>query len=143
VCVGKARIELIDLGTARFSPPVLSNIKLALNNLLGSNATAFWPCCQSQIKMYKTVPSVTCIIKNKIVNYISRVIRMMPLLAASLTIVILTTLEVSFLLLDLSIMLLEKICNTGVTHDDHHLWSSYFKVQATEVNFYISDAQEQ
>ncbi len=31
------------------------------------------------------------------------------------------TLEVSFMLLEYSIMLLENINTTGVTHDDHHL----------------------
>ncbi len=47
-------------------------------------------------------------------------------IVASLMIVILTTLEVSFMLLDSSITLLENIYSTGVTHDDCHLRSSYF-----------------
>ncbi len=38
---------------------------------------------------------------------------------ASPMIIILTTLEVSFVLLD-------NIYSTGITHDDHHLRSSYF-----------------
>ncbi len=41
---------------------------------------------------------------------------MTPQLGASLTIIILTTLEVSFLLLESSIMLLENIYGTGITH---------------------------
>ncbi len=41
-------------------------------------------------------------------------IRMMLQVVASHTIVILMTLEVSF-------MLLENIYSTGVTHDDHHM----------------------
>jgi hypothetical protein len=36
---------------------------------------------------------------------------------ASLAVVILTTLEVSFTLLDSSIILLENVNSTGVTHD--------------------------
>ncbi len=40
--------------------------------------------------------------------------------------VTLKTLEVSFMLLESSIMLLESIYSTGITHDDHHLQSSYF-----------------
>jgi hypothetical protein len=46
---------------------------------------------------------------------------------ASPTIIILTTLEVSF-------MLLEITYSTGVTHEDHHLRSLYFIAQATRVN---------
>ncbi len=51
---------------------------------------------------------------------------MMTQLGASLAIVILATLEVSFKRLELSIMLLENIYSTGITHDDRHLQSSYF-----------------
>jgi hypothetical protein len=51
---------------------------------------------------------------------------MMPQLGASLTIVILMTLEVSFMLLESSIRLLENIYSTGFTHDDRHLRMSYF-----------------
>jgi len=40
---------------------------------------------------------------------------------ASLTIVILMTLEVSFMLPELSIMLLENIYSSGDTHDHHHI----------------------
>ncbi len=40
-------------------------------------------------------------------------------------------LEVSFMLLESSIMLLEKIYSTGITQDDRHLRLSYFTVQAT------------
>ena len=40
---------------------------------------------------------------------------MMPQLGASLTIVILTTLEMSFMLLEMSITLLENIYSTGVS----------------------------
>jgi hypothetical protein len=50
----------------------------------------------------------------------------MPQLEASLTIIILITLKVSFMLLESSIMLLETIDSTGVTYDDRHLRSSYF-----------------
>ncbi len=45
-------------------------------------------------------------------------------------IVILTTLEVSFMLLEPSIMLPENIYIAGITHDDHHI----FVVQATGAN---------
>jgi len=38
----------------------------------------------------------------------------------------LTTLEVSFMLPESSIMLLENIYSTYATHDDYHLRSSYF-----------------
>ncbi len=55
----------------------------------------------------------------------SLVIRMMPQLWASLTIVILATLGVSFMLLESSIMLLENIYTTGIPHGDCHLRSSY------------------
>jgi hypothetical protein len=50
----------------------------------------------------------------------------MPQVVASLTITILTTLEVSFTILELSLMLLDTIYSTGITHDDRHLHSSYF-----------------
>jgi len=53
--------------------------------------------------------------------------------AASPTIVILKTLDVSFMLLEnmivilttlhLSFMLLANIYSTGITHDNYHLWS--------------------
>ncbi len=69
-----------------------------------------------------------------IVKDTSRVFRLMPQLGASLTIVILTTLEVAFMLLESPIMLLESpimllenIYSTGVTHDALHI----FIVQAT------------
>jgi len=54
-----------------------------------------------------------------IINDTSLVVRMMPQLGASLTIIILMTLEVSFMLIDSFIMLLVNICTTGITHDDH------------------------
>jgi hypothetical protein len=41
------------------------------------------------------------------------------------------TTEVSFVILESSIMLLDNIYSTGVTYDDRHLLSSYFLVQAT------------
>jgi hypothetical protein len=50
----------------------------------------------------------------------------MPQLGASLTIVILTTLEMSFMLLETSITLLENIYSTGVTHDDHNMTIEMF-----------------
>ncbi len=49
-----------------------------------------------------------------IVNYDCRVVRMMLKIVASPTIIILMTLEVSFLLI-------ERIYSTGVTHDDRHM----------------------
>ncbi len=51
----------------------------------------------------------------------------------SLTLVNLTTLELSFLLIELAIMLLENIYSIGVTHDDRHSQLSYFIVQAIGV----------
>jgi hypothetical protein len=51
---------------------------------------------------------------------------MTPQLGLSLTIVILTTLEVSFMLLELSNMLQENIYSTGITHDDPYLQLTYF-----------------
>jgi hypothetical protein len=51
---------------------------------------------------------------------------MMPQLGASPMIIILTTLEVSCLLLELSITLLDNIFSTGVTHDNYHLQLPYF-----------------
>ncbi len=60
-----------------------------------------------------------------IVNDTSRVVRMTPQLEASLTIIILITLEVLLMLLESSIMLLENIFNTGLTHHDCHLLLSY------------------
>jgi hypothetical protein len=63
---------------------------------------------------------------NMIVNDTSRVVRMMPQHGASLTIFFLITLEMSFLLLGSSIMLLENIYSTGITNDDCQLQSSYF-----------------
>ncbi len=51
---------------------------------------------------------------------------MMPLLGASPMIIILTTLEVTLLLLELSITLLDNIYSTGVTHDNYHLRLPYF-----------------
>jgi hypothetical protein len=47
-------------------------------------------------------------------------------LGALLRIIILATLEVLFMLLESSVMLLENIYNTGITHDDRHLRLSYF-----------------
>jgi hypothetical protein len=58
-----------------------------------------------------------------IINDTFRVFRMMPQIAASLTIIILMTVEVLYMLLESSIMLLEKIYSTGVTHDNHQLRS--------------------
>ncbi len=70
---------------------------------------------------------VACFIKNiTIINDTSRVIRMMPQLGASIIIVIMVTLEVIFMLLESSIMLLKFIYSTGTTHDNHHLPLSYF-----------------
>ncbi len=46
---------------------------------------------------------------------------MVPQIGASLVVVILTTLEVSFMLRVSSITLLENIYTTGVTHYDCHL----------------------
>ncbi len=61
-----------------------------------------------------------------IVNDTSRVVRMTPQLGASLMIVILT-----IMLLQLSIMLLENIYSTGVTHDNRHMMIKiFFIVQA-------------
>ncbi len=73
-----------------------------------------------------------------IVNDTSRVVRMMPQLGASLTIVILTTLEVSFMLLELSFMLLKNIYSTGITQDDSHLQFLYrplIKVNSSSICF--------
>jgi hypothetical protein len=47
-------------------------------------------------------------------------------IVAFLMLVILITLEVSFILLVSLIMLLENIYSTGVNHNDHHLQASYF-----------------
>jgi hypothetical protein len=55
---------------------------------------------------------------------IARAIIMMLQLGASLTIVIRTTLEMSFMLT--SITLQENICSTGVTHDDHNMTIEMF-----------------
>ncbi len=66
-----------------------------------------------------------------IVNDTSRVFTMTPQLGASLTIIILMTLGVSFMLLELSIMLLDNVYSTGVTHDDRHIMIKiFFIVQA-------------
>jgi hypothetical protein len=49
---------------------------------------------------------------------------MIPQLGASLTIVILTNLEVALMLLDLPIMLLENIYNSAsITHDDQNIFT--------------------
>jgi hypothetical protein len=64
------------------------------------------------------IDSRSIIVDFSSINDISRVIRMMPQLGAALMIVILTTLEMSFMLLASTIMLLENIYSTGVTHDD-------------------------
>jgi hypothetical protein len=50
---------------------------------------------------------------------------MMPQIGTSLTIINLMNQEVSVMLPELSIMLLENIYSTGITHDDHHLGLSY------------------
>jgi hypothetical protein len=62
-----------------------------------------------------------------IINDDSRVVIIIPQLGASVTIVILMTPKVSFMLLESSIMLLENIYSTGITNDDCHI----FIVQAT------------
>ncbi len=54
------------------------------------------------------------------------VILMTPQLRASPTIIILKTLDVSLMLLELSVMLLENTYSTGITHDHRHFWLSYF-----------------
>jgi hypothetical protein len=51
---------------------------------------------------------------------------MMSISGASGCGIILTTLEVSFMLQESSIMLSESIYHTGMTYDDYHLCSSYF-----------------
>ncbi len=56
-----------------------------------------------------------------IVNDTSRVVRMTPQLGASLMIVILT-----IMLLQLSIMLLDNVYSTGVTHDNRHMMIKIF-----------------
>jgi hypothetical protein len=78
--------------------------------------------------------SVTCLLFSglyykhiTIVNDESRVVGKLTLqIVASLMIVILMTVEVSFMFLESSIMLLENIFSTGITHDGRHLQSSYF-----------------
>ncbi len=76
--------------------------------------------------LYNNEPSGLYYKKIMIVNDTSRVIRIMPQLRASLTIVILMTLEVSLMLLESSIMLLNNIYSTGITYNDRHLQWSYF-----------------
>ncbi len=66
---------------------------------------------------YGTIPFGLYYKNIMIINGTSRVVRMTPKLGASVTIVILTTLEVSFMLLESSIMLLQNICSIGVTHN--------------------------
>ncbi len=62
-----------------------------------------------------------------IVNDNSRVIRMMPQLRVSLMNIILSTIEVSFMLPESPFLLPKNTYSTGITHDDHHLLqSSYF-----------------
>jgi hypothetical protein len=61
-----------------------------------------------------------------IVNDTFRVIRMMPQLEASFMKVILMTLEVSFLILESSITLLENIYSTGITHDGFKVHAKWF-----------------
>jgi len=51
---------------------------------------------------------------------------MTPQLGASVTIVILMTLELSSMLLESSIMLLQSIYSTSITHEDRHLRLSDF-----------------
>jgi hypothetical protein len=58
------------------------------------------------------VDSRSVIVDSSSINDISRVIRMMPQLESSPMIVILTTLEMSFVLLKSTIMLPESICST-------------------------------
>jgi hypothetical protein len=57
-------------------------------------------------------------------------------IVASLMIIILTTLEVSFLFLESSTMLLEKIYSPGINYDERHdndfLWQSYVFLPATD-----------
>ncbi len=60
-----------------------------------------------------------------IVNGIFRGFRMMPQLGTSLTIINLMNQEMSVMLPELSIMLLENIYSTGIAHDDPHLELSY------------------
>ncbi len=69
------------------------------------------------VNFIRLLVSLTCGLYHKhttIVNDDSRVIRMMLQVVASPTIVILMTLELSF-------MLLENIYSTGITHDDRHM----------------------
>jgi hypothetical protein len=67
-------------------------------------------------KVLMTLTSVTCIIKNiMIVNNTPTVVKMIPQLGPSLAIIILMTPEVSFMLPESSIMLLDNIYSTGVT----------------------------
>ncbi len=51
---------------------------------------------------------------------------MMLQVVVPLTIVILTTLDLSFMLLESSVMLLVKINGIGVTHDDYHMTIKIF-----------------
>jgi hypothetical protein len=53
-----------------------------------------------------------------IINDNSKVVRIKPHLGASLTIVILTTLEASYIFTESPIMLLENIYSTGITNDE-------------------------
>jgi hypothetical protein len=64
---------------------------------------------------------------------------MMSQLGVSLTIVILMTLDVSFMLLELSLMLQENTYSTSVTHDDHLYNGHIYIVQAIGVSFTVAN----
>jgi hypothetical protein len=89
--------------------------------------------------------SVTCLLFSgmyykhiTIVNDDSRVVgKLMLQIVASLMIVILITLEVSFMFLESSIMLL-NIFSTVITHDDLHLQSLYF-YSTEQISYSFSD----
>ncbi len=78
-----------------------------------------------------------------IVNDISRTIRMTTQLGALHMIFILTTLELSFMLPESPIMLLENIYSTGVTHDNCLLRQSYFYSTGHWLEFYNIDRVSQ
>jgi hypothetical protein len=90
----------------------------------------------------KALPNQVTIYYKKImiVNDTSRVIRMMPQLRVSLMNIILSTIEVSFmlpessfLLPESSILLLKSTYSTDITHYQHHLLqSSYFNTGNTK-----------
>jgi hypothetical protein len=68
-----------------------------------------------------------------IVNDTFRVFRMMPQIGVSLMIANLMNQEVSVMLPELSIMLLENNHSTGITRDGHHLGLSYLNSTDGEV----------